>query len=201
MMDMWKMDMGHAESDALLTWYCDVYIPAAAGALHFGEKTRCYKTLVDVGPIGPNNEEKVLVPIMSEAFGLLCFENCREKWIATFEFKKAYGEKAKIPTGKKNPESARFKAKYSDSCDGQVKGGGWKPEAYTKFQEYIDLIKGLRAEDQAIAWTKHQYALSLVRNKHKVTLDSPQSAGKRRRKSLVATEERPEVDDIVIIDE
>ena len=47
-------------------------------------------------PGDPSGKKKVLVTITSEAFALVIFANCRDKWVADFKLK-AGNKRAKIP--------------------------------------------------------------------------------------------------------
>ena len=80
-------------------------------------------------PGDTSGKKKVLVTITSEAFGLVIFANCRDKWIADFQFK-ASNKKAKIPKyNKEDPATHKYQNKWSSSRTGQVQGGGWDNEA------------------------------------------------------------------------
>ncbi len=84
---------------------------------------------------------KVLVPVTGEAFGLLIFCNCRGKWISYCEWKDLNPRVECPKYNKKKKETHKYKAKWSDSKTGQVKGGGWDPKAYKKLNDMILLVQ------------------------------------------------------------
>ena len=71
-----------------LIWYYDCWLPAIAGNLYWGEKYRHYKLETDKIPMGKDKKERSLCSAADVAFGLLTYENCRDRWLAIFEMKK-----------------------------------------------------------------------------------------------------------------
>jgi len=71
-----------------LIWYYDCWLPAIVGNLYWGEKYRHYKLETDKIPMGKDKKERCLCSTADVAFGLLTYENCRDRWLATFELKK-----------------------------------------------------------------------------------------------------------------
>ena len=122
-------------SKNLLIWYYDRYLPAAARKEYWGDDVRYYKLYTD--KINLKGKQKVLVTISSEAFGLLQLRNCAKKWKNIFVLKEN-DAKAEIPSKKDNPETIKCKAEWTDPKIGQVKYGGWHPEAieYMNMQKY-----------------------------------------------------------------
>ena len=134
----------YARQVLILTWYLDEYVPMAVGVDWWGPETRPYKLMVDTTDV--EGKEKVLVTVTSEAFGLLQYENCRSRWINIFKWrKKNKGKKGrKSPQYNRNkPETAPFKAKWSDYKAGQC--SGWDPQAFHVFKERKDQIKEFRS--------------------------------------------------------
>ena len=77
----------HKKQKALVIWYVDRWLPVVAGQKFFSDKMReRYFPAEKVKTFG--KEKKVLVPISSEAFGILTIDNCHEKWVATGEWRK-----------------------------------------------------------------------------------------------------------------
>lgn len=154
----------HKKQKALVIWYVDRWMPIVAGQKCFGEKMReTHFPAEKVEIFG--KEKKVLVPISSEAFGILTIDNCHAKWVATGEWRKPNPKQALVKTG---DNAQQFKAKYTDSNVGQVKFGGWHADAFTKFQEYIDAVQKGREVDEGNDWRHQKYALELVRKERKV---------------------------------
>ena len=173
----------HERQKALVIWYVDRWLPIVAGQKCFGDKMRLAHYPAELVEVFCN-EKKVLVPISTEAFGILNIDNCHEKWGNTCEWKRD-DPKRKIP--KKGPEAKQFRAKYTDSYVGQVKFGGWKPEAFPKYQAYIDEIKKGREVDEANGWKRQKYALELLRKKHNIAEQEAEAAAaaSKRKKALL----------------
>jgi hypothetical protein len=66
----------------LFLWYYDAWLPAILPREFWREDIRFYRLLTDACEIA--GKQKVLVTVASEAFGLLMWENCRNKWVNYF---------------------------------------------------------------------------------------------------------------------
>jgi hypothetical protein len=148
----------------LLMWYVDKYLPACGGQKWFNQQLRQKHFAAEKVSIG-GSDPKVLVPISTEALGILIAENCHDKWVNIGNWKKD-DPKRVIP--KSGPDAAQFQAKWSDANVGQVKFGGWKAECYPVFQRYVEEVQKARQNDEANNWTRHRYALDLLQKKYKV---------------------------------
>lgn len=169
---------GNERKKALVIWYYDRFLPVVAGHKYFGDKMKLQHIPGDLVDIF--DKKRVLIPITTEAFGILNVDNCYDRWVNTCEWKKD-DPKRKIP--KKGADAAQFAAKYTDSKVGQVKFGGWSPDAYTKFQELIDTIQEARKKDEADGWKRQKYARELVRKVSNTLEDeaaTTSSASKKR---------------------
>ena len=87
----------NATKKELFLWYYDQWLAAILPREFWKEDIRYYNLLTDTIDIA--GKQKVLVTVSSEAFGLLMWENCREKWMAYAKFKAEKGPRAPIPTG------------------------------------------------------------------------------------------------------
>ena len=98
-----------------------------------------------------DGKQKVLVTVTSEAFGLLMFANCRDKWLNVFQYKKTAKRKGtKVPQYKKDdPTTHKYKGKWSSSCTGSAVGGGWSSEALVYFEAAKKNISEWRKEEEA----------------------------------------------------
>jgi hypothetical protein len=124
------------------------------------------------------------VTITCKAFGLLIFENYNERCEASFEWQKDDESKA-IPNSKDDPDIEKFKAKWTDSKNGQVKYGGWHEAAFDRFQHYQEEILKERQDDAKNGKVGQKAARELVRKKHNITAPV-QGANKRRTKQSAA---------------
>ena len=104
-----------------LTWCLDIWLPMVVGVDFFGPSIRPYALIVDKFK-DPNdgNKEKVYVAVTSEAYGLIQFENSRDKWAAVCAYKDDKGWKKTPPAHNANkPATHQFKSKWSDAKSGQ----------------------------------------------------------------------------------
>ena len=174
---------GNEVHKQLYLWYYDEYLTHTLPKEFWGDDIRFYNLLTDTINIG--GKDRVLVTVSSEAFGLLMYENCREKWIEYVKFKEKHGKKAKIPTGKE-PEAEKHLAKWSDGKEGQVKYGGWKDEAYDRYEKLKKDVKAWRKADEEAGKAGQELAKKLMREKHGKIGETPEedkkSKGKRARK-------------------
>ena len=145
-----KAEYDHAES--ILLWYLDSYLPMAAGFDFWGPTIRPFHLMTDKKevPGDPSGKERVLVTVTSEAFGVLLYANCRDKWLADFDLRKTSGnKKIKIPKyDKDDPATHKHQNKWSNSRTGSVQGGGWAIEAISYFNKCISGIKTFREYEE-----------------------------------------------------
>jgi hypothetical protein len=154
----------HKTEKALFLWYYDEWLPAILPREFWRDDIRHYKLLTDTLEIA--GKQKVLVTVASEAFGLLMWENCHDKWINYFEYKHKNGEKAPVPNGK-HPDAHKHQAKWSDGNSGQVKYGGWKDDAYDFFEKLKQDIKEWRKIEEEHGKPAQKFAFDLMRATHK----------------------------------
>jgi len=174
-------DPSNSVAKELFIWYYDEYLPAVLPKEFWKEDIRYYKLLTDTITIA--GKEKVLVTVTAEAFGLLMWDNCHDKWCNFCNFKDQHGEKAAIPTGKEDGAELHL-AKWSDGKEGQVLYGGWKEEAYDRFEQIKKDIKAWRSADEQSGKLGQKLALKLMRVAHNKTGQTPadDKKGKRIRK-------------------
>ena len=149
----------------LLTWYLNEWIPSVVGNDWWSAQIRPYKFTTD--KVEVEGAQKVLVTVTSEAFGLVQYENSRDKWIENFKYKEANGKRATVPMYNKNkPETHKFKAKWSDAKSGQC--SGWHPGAFTMFQIRKGSIKEFRVQDEADDMIKQKFGQKMIRIAYKI---------------------------------
>ena len=179
----------YKEKLKVLTWYCDVYLEAAAGKEFYGPGKRFYfratatTKLEDVS--GKTTRQVKVVPLQSEALGRVMFHNCISKWENICPMKAVHGKDWPIPKRTKdNKNDLEIKkyheTKYSNPDAGQVKGGGWSDAGLEKYDECRADIKKIRDQDKKDKHALHNMCLALIRDKHGITADTP--APKKRRK-------------------
>lgn len=182
---------------ALFLWYYDKYLTAAAGKHWWRDDVKHYYLPTDTQDVA--GVQKVNVTITSEAFGLLVYENCQQKWLRQLTYKQNYGKNAKFPKGKKDTDldgktADYYNAKWSDSNEGQVQFGGWAPAAYDRFEVLKQTVKNLRDEDAKKDKEMQKFALKLIKEDNQVehaTLEEKLASKKRSKRKRAAREPAP----------
>ena len=72
----------------ILVWYINRWLPIAVGSEYWDVKYRHFKLMTDTIKMR-TGEEKVLCTVTSKAFGLMVYDNCRDKWLNIMNLKKA----------------------------------------------------------------------------------------------------------------
>ena len=186
----------------LLTWYLDVFLPCAVGLEFWGQNVRPFKLMTDKAevPGDPSGKKRVLVTITSEAFALVIFANCRDKWIADFDYR-ASNKRAKIPKyNKHDPDTHKYQNKWSSSRTGQVQGGGWDKEALECLNKCIKSIQAWREAEAEGGNRMHKLGMGLIREAQGVTI-SEEPKGKKRKKSAEKAEAEVIAIDHTILDD
>ena len=165
----------HAYKKALVTWYYDRWLPVVAGITYWDAKTRHYK--IPTARVDINGKKQPLITVATEGFGVLMMDNCYDKWLAEYEWKKD-NPKRKIPT--KGDDYEQFKGKYSDSKCGQITFGGWDPAGFEAFVGYQQTIKATRKADARNGKAQQKYAMELVRRLHGIEEAQPQTSKRRK---------------------
>ena len=150
-------------NETILTWYLDEWLPTVVGLDWWKPSIRCYRLPTDKSKV--NNKTKVYVTKTTEAFGLLQFENSRERWLETFKWKKANPHLKRAPQySTKKPETHIFKSKWSDDTLG--KGSGWNKEAYKVFMIRVKHVGDFRAVEVQHGSPKMCFGRLLVKRTH-----------------------------------
>jgi hypothetical protein len=184
----------------LLTWYLDQWLPMVVGLEHWGPHIRPYHLMTDKMDMAAG-KNKVLVTVTGEAFGLLIYANCRGKWVSFCTWKDM-NPKVECPKYNKNKaETHMYKAEWSDSKTGQVKGGGWNPKAYTKLNEMITKIQEFRAQEEASDNQMFLFGQGLVKAVHSIGDDETEPPKKKRKTGGDSDVEEPEPVDLEFVDE
>ena len=147
-------------------------------------------------------EDKDLLTVSSEAFGLLVCHNCRDKWVADYNYKKKHGKKAVVPKFKKEDVSTHAHVnKWSNSNSGSVVGGGWHPDALKKFNALKDHVKAFLEVEKDSGNLKMEYGRNLIMAANDINLNGGKLAGQKRKAPSGDTETNVEVVDITFDDE
>ena len=193
----------HEEELELLTWYLDCFLPYAVGLEFWGPNVRPFKLMTDKFdvPGDPSGKKKVHVTITSEAFALVIFANCRDKWMADFTLR-ASNKRAKIPKfNKDDPETHKYQNKWSSSRTGQVQGGGWDKEALEYLNKCIGAIQSWRKAEAERGNVTYKLGQELIRKAQEITMVTQEPKGKKRKKLAERAEAEVVAIDLTILDE
>ena len=193
----------HEKELELLTWYLDSFLPNAVGLEFWGPNVRPFRLMTDKFdvPGDPSGKKKVLVTITSEAFALVIFANCRDKWVADFKLK-AGNKRAKIPKfNKDDPETHKYQNKWSSSRTGQVQGGGWDYEALQYLNKSIAAIQTWRKAEAERGNATYKLGQDLIRKAQELTMVGQEPKTKKRKQSAEKAEAEVVAIDLTILDE
>lgn len=190
-------------------WYTDRWLPIVIGSEYWDESNRHYKLPTDECSIKKRDgteEKKVLCTISSEGFGLLIYDNCRDKWQNIFTLKDKNPGKfhkicqtsppnlwnlhvfsllictgAEIP--RKGDAAKPYLAKWTLTKEGQKKYGGWKEEGMERFGTLQDALEEIRKKDEEDDKVKQRYCMKIVRALHNIPEDAedPSTATSKKR--------------------
>jgi hypothetical protein len=85
----------NARDKKILLWYQDRWLPIVMGLEYWDDKNRHYDLPTDKIKMR-DGVERDLCTATSEAFGLMVYENCRDKWEAIMKLKAGNKGKYKI---------------------------------------------------------------------------------------------------------
>ena len=171
----------------ILIWYFDRFLPIAAGKDYWGDDIKYYKLPTDKAEIA--GEQKTLVTVTSEAFGLLNLENCQEKWVKMYEYKEEHGQDATIPV--KGEAAKPFKGKWTDSKCGRIMYGGWAEEAFDSFEGFKKALNDFRKHEADNGYKFLNYVKKLLREKKGIVTEEPKKKRSRRKNPpVVRTQKR-----------
>lgn len=196
----------YKEKVKILTWYCDVYLEAAAGKEFYGSGKRFYERATAstwlVDDFGSKKRKVKVVPVQSEALGRVMYHNCHEKWLHICPMKAKHGKDWPIPKktkeNKDDPQIKKYHTTlYSNPDAGQVKGGGWSDEGYEKYDECVADIKKIRDQDRKNKHVLYKMCLDLIREKHGITSTAPAPKKKRKKTPQVGPKKKRYVPKVV----
>ena len=130
-----------ADQEELFDFYVTL-LSAVAGSATYGEKQR------RTDPISAckTQDGKTAVTISTEAFLVVMYENCYNKWLNMHKWKEVDKNPGSIPkySRVRHAQTQDFMAKFSDTLAGNSQYGGWSREGIEKFNAYIKAFKTLR---------------------------------------------------------
>ena len=126
----------------LCVWKYEKFLPALCPSKLFGANMIAYYLPGD--PIQVNTGstivEMVCVPYKTEAFGLLMWENCLERYKALHKYEKAHPGKAHPTYNPKKLDALQFKARWSDYGSGKGQVSQWDEEAKVYLKQFEEAV-------------------------------------------------------------
>ena len=136
-----KVKLDNPEHAKLMKWYTDSILSCIVGSQGgWNAKTKYYKCISDATI--PGMPDKPLFTPSHEAFVVLVYENCRDKWIARRKWYAENPSETRLP-GRKDEwkEHEIYVTKYTNQDKGQATFSGWAPEGLQQFMKYRKAIK------------------------------------------------------------
>ena len=177
-------------------WYNNSYLPNAVGVAYWGPTIRPYNLPTDKFLIG--KEMKMYVTPAGEAFGLIQYENSRDRWLAILKWRREHpGEKWSYSKNKE--ETHQFKSKWSDYSHGQ--GSGWEPAVIDVYNARQAAIRAFREADLENGNAKMEFGKTLIRLHLGVTGEVYEPANKKLKQVEVGDEEPPPPTKVTVMED
>lgn len=190
----------------LITWWMDDFMPKAVGLQAWGDHIRPFHLMTDKMVVegDPSGKEKVLVTCTSEAFAILVYANCRDKWIAEFKYKKGKKGRVDLPKYvKDDPTTHVYQNRFSSSRTGQQIGGGWSADGLNYFESALADVQKFRQEEEQRDFERYKLVRDFIKAIHTDKLGGSEEPNSKKRKATsqeVTGVEEPTVD-LTILDE
>ena len=125
---------------------------------------------------------KPQVPASAEAICRVIFCNCQPKWDIIVP-KQSEDREWKVPKFNKHDQDTWqwWKTKWSDMHSGKVENAGWKPAAFTAYNQHLQAIIKFRKEDSARGWKVYKKCLKWIQTKNQVNKKDNTGSKKRKR--------------------
>ena len=169
-------------------FYYDRCVPRVAGKDFWGLRKRHYFPMSEC----LHSDGIPCVTISTEAFLVLCWENCYTKWVYMWEC-----EQKKI---KPDPKAEQMETPFTDAKSGQQPFGGWNKEGRDRFKVLCKRIGAARAASYCKPTESHM--CSLLHKKYvKPEEDDEEATRKKSKKRAREEAEKAEADEELMIDD
>ena len=129
----------------VMKWYWLMGLNRIMAVEYWGDKEKWYTTISRA--VFPPDPNKKLFDISTEAFLVLLWENCFDKWTAALKWLEENPGKKLPKRTKTNKNDPMFQAKYTTQDGGQQRLGGWEAEGIERYNEIYDLIGNAKYND------------------------------------------------------
>ena len=169
-------------------FYYNDCVRRVAGKDYWGPRKRHYFPMAEL--MGSDNIP--CVTCGTEAFLVLCWENCYTKWVYMYQCQQS--------KTKPDPKAEEMKTPYTDAMSGQQPFGGWNKKGRDRFKVLSNLIGQARRESYCAPTEK--YMCDLLHKKYvKRGLEGDDAAEKRSKKRARQAEEEEEADEELMFDD
>jgi len=144
------VDLSDGHMKEIFELYWDQFLGKVVGVSDgWGNNMKLYSTIMKA--THPEDASKRLFTNSTEAFGVVLFENCCDKWIAHHEWRLRHpGHQVPVKTkqNKDDPElKPCFEARYTESDAGQQTYGSFSPEGLAWYNDFLDQIRTSHRDD------------------------------------------------------
>lgn len=159
--------------------YWDEMIPKVAGHACWGPGKRHQGLMSTMRPYDDEDQELYVTP-SDEAFLVVCWENCWDRW----HYVKSFKDQDKEMTAK-DKEDPKFQTPYTKPKGGVQHYGGWNKAGRKRYREILNLIKDSKDKDHVEEVELE--ALARIRAKH--DCDTKEATRKTAKKATTIMEE------------
>ena len=179
---MWKINPKNADEMKVYAWYWDKLLPGVGGAKHYWSPSIRHHCTISKAHLN-NAENKLCIPVSSEAFIVLVYEGCYDKWLAMHKWQKENPNK-KFHREMEERKKPIYKSKYFETTSGQKLFGGVPAETLQLFVQLKDAIKKGRKTPKTAKL--EEACLALVQEENQVAEDDEEEdaegSGKKNKK-------------------
>lgn len=203
-----SLDQKKPEDLEIFAWYMDKFLPKCVGnAKIFAEPHRRYAIISEAAPKKTPN--KPYVTIYDEAFAVLGFENCRERWITHQKIKTLHKRKRIVPCKYKKDGTVGVEndfevdgntvrvfgdnssGKYTESDAGRKKHGAWTNVGLKRWDDLKKMAREGRQsanckplETAALAKVRADNGLTAQTHEHELALKNKKPKKKAKEPDL-----------------
>ena len=188
----------HDRLMSVFAWYWDHYLPAVGGSVYWRQsvrRTKCISTAMLMGVL--------CIPKSTEAFAVLIYENCEQKWPNIFALQKKDGKQAAVIPRKKDDDASKdFVGPYISARGGQAPFGGFTKAGKLRFNELCEQVG--RGRQLGSSSHLEEECLGDVRVAAKLDRELPDPNAprpKKRRRRSAADDETEDEEDVDCYDD
>jgi len=139
----------------MFDFYWDVLLRRIGGREHWNDRLRLNNTIQEaMHPPSPGHRNPYpCIGVELEAFLVLVFHNCYNKWSQVIKNKTEALQKGKEPE-QYDPKADYANCPYTEHLEGKCSWGGWNDAGRKLFRDIRDKIKAAKEEDHVLEYEK-----------------------------------------------